>query len=42
MPHFAAEISGLDLGLPLDDATVAELREAIHRYAVVVLRGQTL
>lgn len=42
MPHFAAEVGGLDLRLPLDDATVAQLREAIHRYAVVVLRDQDI
>ena len=42
MPHFAAEIRGLDLRFPLEDATLAELRETIHRYAVVVLRDQAI
>jgi len=41
-PLFAAEVSGIDVGRPLDAATVAALNAAIDRYAVLVFRGQTL
>src|SRR3954468_16840420 len=41
-PLFAAEIAGVDIGRPLDSATVQALTEAIDRYAVLVFRGQHL
>ena len=41
-PLFAAEISGLDVGKPIDAATIAALHAAIDRYAVLVFPGQSL
>ena len=41
-PLFAGEVSGVDIGRPLDAATVAALNAAIDRYAVLVFRGQEL
>jgi alpha-ketoglutarate-dependent 2,4-dichlorophenoxyacetate dioxygenase len=41
-PLFVGEVSGIDVGRPLDAATIAELNAAIDRYAVLVLRGQDL
>jgi alpha-ketoglutarate-dependent 2,4-dichlorophenoxyacetate dioxygenase len=41
-PLFAAEVSGLDVGRPLDGTTVAALMAAIDRYAVLVFPGQSL
>jgi alpha-ketoglutarate-dependent 2,4-dichlorophenoxyacetate dioxygenase len=41
-PLFAAEVSGLDVGKPIDTATVAALNTAIDRYAVLVFPGQSL
>ncbi|MBX9632793.1 MAG: TauD/TfdA family dioxygenase [Burkholderiales bacterium] len=35
-----AELFGVDLSQPMDDATFAEVREALHRHHVIVLRGQ--
>jgi alpha-ketoglutarate-dependent taurine dioxygenase len=40
--HIGADISGVDLSAPLDDATVARLTEALHRYKVIFFRGQEL
>lgn len=40
--HIGADISDLDLSAPLDDATVARLTEALHRYKVIFFRGQRL
>jgi taurine dioxygenase len=37
-----AEVRGVDLHLPLDDAAAAALRDAWHEYAVLVVRGQSL
>jgi len=37
-----AEVSGLDLSLPLSDATFGEVREALHRHHVLAFRNQTL
>ena len=37
-----AEITGLDLSRPLDDATFAAIREAWHRHLVLVFRDQRL
>ena len=41
-PEFAAEIAGLDLSRPADDATVRALRQAIDRYAVLVFHDLRL
>src|SRR5947208_5118112 len=41
-PLFVGEVSGVDIGRPLDTATVAELRKAIDQYAVLLFRGQGL
>ena len=41
-PLFAAEMSGLDVGKPIDAATIAALHAAIDRYAVLVFPGQSL
>jgi alpha-ketoglutarate-dependent 2,4-dichlorophenoxyacetate dioxygenase len=41
-PLFVGEVSGLDVGRPIDTATIAALNAAIDRYAVLVLRGQEL
>jgi alpha-ketoglutarate-dependent 2,4-dichlorophenoxyacetate dioxygenase len=41
-PLFAAEIGGVDVGQPLDAATVCALTEAIDRYAVLVFHDQAL
>ncbi|MBV8601145.1 MAG: TauD/TfdA family dioxygenase [Candidatus Eremiobacteraeota bacterium] len=43
MPHFAAEVSGIDLSSDrTPDATIAALRGTIDAFAVVVLRDQPL
>jgi taurine dioxygenase len=39
---FAIEISGVDLGAPLDDATLGEIRDLWMRNKVVVFREQTI
>ncbi len=41
-PLFAAEVRGVDAGSTLAPPVVAALTAAIDRYAVLVLRGQTL
>src|SRR5690349_19181217 len=41
-PSFVAEVSGVDLARPADDAVVDALWQAINRYAVVILRDQRL
>jgi alpha-ketoglutarate-dependent 2,4-dichlorophenoxyacetate dioxygenase len=41
-PTFAAEVSGIDLSKPLDDATFDELRDALHKYGVIVIRKANL
>src|SRR6266446_4726434 len=41
-PLFVGEVSGVDVGRPLDGATVRALTGAIDRYAVLVFRGQHL
>src|SRR5437762_12992571 len=41
-PLLVGEVSGVDIGRPLDTATLAELWRAIHRQAVLVFRGQDL
>ena len=40
--HFAAEIAGVDLRHPLDDATWHEIRAALDAHSVLVFRGQRL
>ncbi|MBT6095996.1 MAG: TauD/TfdA family dioxygenase [Rhodospirillaceae bacterium] len=37
---FAAEIIGLDIGSPIDDATRDEVVATLDKYAVVVIRGE--
>jgi alpha-ketoglutarate-dependent 2,4-dichlorophenoxyacetate dioxygenase len=39
-PHFAAEVTGIDLRANDDAATLAQLRAAMDEYAVVVVRSQ--
>jgi alpha-ketoglutarate-dependent 2,4-dichlorophenoxyacetate dioxygenase len=39
---FAAELSGIDLAGPVDDAAIGAIWSAIDRYAVVILRDQRL
>jgi alpha-ketoglutarate-dependent 2,4-dichlorophenoxyacetate dioxygenase len=41
-PRFVGEVSGIDVGRPVDGATVAVLNEAIDRYAVLIFRDQDL
>jgi alpha-ketoglutarate-dependent 2,4-dichlorophenoxyacetate dioxygenase len=41
-PLFVGEVSGVDVGHPIDAATLAALNAAIDRYAVLVLPGQGL
>ncbi len=41
-PMLGAEINGLDLRTPLDDATFAQVLEAFDRYSVLVLHDQAL
>ena len=39
-PVLGAEVSGLDLKAPLDEATVQELRDALYEHKVLVIRNQ--
>jgi taurine dioxygenase len=41
-PTIGAEIEGVDLGEPLDDATFAEVETAFHEYKVIFFRGQAI
>ena len=41
-PLFVGEVSGVDVGRPLDTATITALWQAIDRYAVLVFRDQDL
>jgi alpha-ketoglutarate-dependent 2,4-dichlorophenoxyacetate dioxygenase len=41
-PLFVGEVSGVDVGRPIDAAMLAALNAAIDRYAVLVFRGQDL
>ena len=41
-PHIGAEVSGIDLREPLDDDIFAILRDAFHRYSVLVFRNQDI
>lgn len=37
-----AEIKGVDIGACVGDATIAQVRDALHKYKVVVLRNQEI
>jgi taurine dioxygenase len=41
-PHCGAEIHGVDLARPLDDATFAEIEKALVEHTVIFFRDQTL
>jgi taurine dioxygenase len=41
-PALGAEVTGVDLGAPLDDRTVEAIEDALDEHLVVVLPGQTL
>jgi alpha-ketoglutarate-dependent 2,4-dichlorophenoxyacetate dioxygenase len=41
-PHIGAEVSGVDVAEPLDDAALADLWGAIDRHSVVVMHGQSI
>ena len=41
-PHIGAEITGVDLRQPLDDASFEIIREAWHEHSVLVLRDQRI
>ena len=41
-PCMGAEIVGVDLSQPLPDAAFGDIRDALHRHHVVVLRAQSL
>jgi len=40
--HIGADIGNVDLALPLPDADLRAVKEALHRHKVVFFRGQTL
>lgn len=42
IPGFAAEVGGVDLTRPLEDAEISGIREAIDRHGVLVFRDQPL
>ncbi|KIW98467.1 uncharacterized protein Z519_00128 [Cladophialophora bantiana CBS 173.52] len=39
---FAAEVEGIDFSKPIDDNLFEELRDAVHKYGVVILRKTAL
>jgi alpha-ketoglutarate-dependent 2,4-dichlorophenoxyacetate dioxygenase len=41
-PLFVAEVSGVDLRMPVDQQTFRDIAQALDRYAVLVFRGQPL
>src|SRR5260221_14679758 len=41
-PALGAEVSGIDLAQPLDDARWRDLEQAWHEHSVLVFRSQTL
>jgi taurine dioxygenase len=41
-PHIGAEVRGVDLSKPLDDATLRQVMDAWHQHAVLVFRDQKL
>jgi taurine dioxygenase len=40
--YLGAEVSGVDISQPLDDATIARITDALHRYKVIFFRDQQL
>jgi len=40
--HFAAEIFGVDLASPFDEATFGQIRDAFYKYSVLVFHDQDL
>ena len=40
--HIGAEIAGVDLSAPLDDATIAQIRSALLRWRVLFFRDQSI
>ena len=41
-PHFAAQIAGVDITRPVDDATWRDIRAAFEEHSVLLFRGQPL
>ncbi|MCP4979434.1 MAG: hypothetical protein GY935_02940 [Gammaproteobacteria bacterium] len=41
-PEFGVRISGIDLSLPLDDSTFAEIDDAINRYSFLLFQNQQM
>ena len=41
-PHFGAEVDGVDLTRPVDDAAFAAIESALDRYSLLVLRDQPI
>ena len=41
-PDFGVEILGVDLARPLSDARFAEIEDAVERFSVVLMRGQSI
>ena len=41
-PAMGAEITGIDLSMPLDDSRIVELRAIWLEYQMIVIRGQNL
>jgi alpha-ketoglutarate-dependent taurine dioxygenase len=41
-PLFVGEVSGIELAKPLSAEAIAEIQQAIHRYAVLVFHDQHL
>ena len=41
-PAIGAELLGIDLSQPLDEAVIADIRQALLRYKVIFFRDQTI
>lgn len=41
-PHIGAEVLGIDLHEPMDEALIEALRDAFHRHSVLVFRNQDI
>jgi alpha-ketoglutarate-dependent 2,4-dichlorophenoxyacetate dioxygenase len=41
-PIFAAEVTGLDFSAPVDEMPIAEIKQAIDHYGVLIFRGETM
>ena len=41
-PHIGAEVTGVDLRRELDDETFGAIRDAFHRYSVLIFPGQPI